>query len=200
MCGRYYVDDDTAKEIEKIIRQVDEKLKKEAGSSIKLQAEDVHPTETAPVLAASNQRLCCKWQRWGFPSFQGKQVIFNARSESVLEKKMFRDSVQRRRIVVPATAFYEWNANKEKNIFYRQDKSILFMAGFYNNYQDEDRFVILTTAANKSMQPVHDRMPLILEPDEIGAWIFDDSETQKILSKTSCLLGRRAEYEQLSLF
>ncbi|MGN1187882.1 MAG: SOS response-associated peptidase [Lachnospiraceae bacterium] len=200
MCGRYYVDDDTAREIEKIIQQVDEKLKKEAGSSIKLQAEDVHPTETAPVLAASNQRLCCKWQRWGFPSFQGKQVIFNARSESVLEKKMFRDSVQRRRIVVPATCFYEWNKNKEKNIFYRQDKSVLLMAGFYNNYQDEDRFVILTTAANKSMQPVHDRMPLILEPDEIGPWIFDDSETQKILSKTPCLLGRRAEYEQLSLF
>ncbi len=200
MCGRYYVDDDTAKEIEKIIRQVDEKLRKEAEKCISLQPEDIHPTDTAPVLVASNRKISYRWQRWGFPGFQGKQVIFNARSESVLEKKMFRDSVQRRRIVVPATAFYEWNANKEKNIFYRQDKSILFMAGFYNNYQDDDRFVILTTAANKSMQPVHDRMPLILEPEEIEPWIFDDSETQKILSKTPCLLGRRAEYEQLSLF
>lgn len=200
MCGRYYVDDDTAKEIEKIIRQVDEKLRKEAGKCISLQTGDIHPTDTAPVLAASEHKMGCRWQCWGFPGFQGKQVIFNARSESVLEKKMFRDSVQKRRIVVPATAFYEWNANKEKNIFYRQDKSILFMAGFYNNYQDEDRFVILTTAANKSMEPVHDRMPLILEQNEIEPWIFDDREVERILLKTPCLLERRAEYEQLSLF
>lgn len=74
------------------------------------------------------------------------------------------------------------------------------MAGFYNSCQVEDSFVILTTVANKSMQPVHDRMPLILELEEIEPWIFDDSETQKLLLKTPCLLGRRAEYEQLSLF
>lgn len=51
---------------------------------------------------------------WGFHGFKGKQVIFNARSESVLEKPLFRDSVRHRRVVVPAAAFYEWNARKEK--------------------------------------------------------------------------------------
>ncbi len=200
MCGRYYVDDDTAREIEKVIRQVDEKLSREAAGGIRLKAGDVHPTDTAPVLLASDRKLCCAWQRWGFDGFDKKQVIFNARSESALEKKMFRESVRHRRIVVPATRFYEWNRKKEKNIFCRNDHTALFMAGFYNRYGDEDRFVILTTAANASMQPVHDRMPLILEPDEIVPWILDDGKTEQILHKTPCLLERRCEFEQISFF
>lgn len=225
MCGRYYVDDETAREIEKVIRQVDEKLRQDSmisrgnasgiagqangigisgreNSDIILQTKDIHPSETAPVLAASNQKLCCTWQRWGFPMQQGgaKQLVFNARSESALEKKMFRESVKYRRIVIPATWFYEWNKNKEKNVFYRRTQPVLFMAGFYSRYQDEDRFVILTTAANPSMQPVHDRMPLILEQDEIVPWIFDREKTDEILHKVPCLLERRTEFEQMSLF
>lgn len=202
MCGRYYVDDETAREMEKIIRQINENLRQEAGESIVIQAKDIYPTETAPILTAFAQELCCRRQRWGFPGFggQGKQVIFNARSESALEKKMFRESVERRRIIIPAAWFYEWSRNKEKNIFYRKDRPVLFMAGFYNRCQDEDRFVILTTEANESMRPVHDRMPLILEREEIVPWIFDNGKTEALLHKKPCLLDRRTEFEQMSLF
>ena len=74
------------------------------------------------------------------------------------------------------------------------------MAGFYERCQDGERFVILTTAANDSMRPVHDRMPLLLEREEIEDWLFDDSLTPKFLEKTPSHLERRAEYEQMSLF
>ena len=198
MCGRYYVDDDTAREIEKLIRQVDEKIRK--AESIHLQAGDIHPSEVASVIVSDHNDLCCRWQRWGFPGFNGKQLIFNARSESALEKKTFRESVEHRRVVVPATWFYEWNKNKEKNIFYREEQPVLYMAGFYNRYQDEDRFVILTTAANESMKPVHDRMPLLLDRDEIKEWLFEDNLTENFLQKTPALLERRADFEQMSLF
>ena len=198
MCGRYYVDDETAREIEKLIRQVNEKMNK--AENIHLQAGDIHPSEVAPVIAADHNDLCCKWQRWGFPGFHGKQLIFNARSESALEKKMFKESAEHRRVVVPATWFYEWNKNKEKNIFYREKQPVLYMAGLYNRYQDEDRFVILTTTANESMKPVHDRMPLLLERDEIEKWLFEDSQTESLLHKTPALLERRADFEQMSLF
>ena len=198
MCGRYYVDDDTAREIEKLIRQVDEKMRK--AENIHLHAGDIHPSEVAPVIAADHNDLCCRWQRWGFPGFNGKQLIFNARRESALEKKMFRECVEHRRVVVPAARFYEWNKNKEKNIFYREDQPVLYMAGLYNCYQDEDRFVILTTAANESMKPVHDRMPLLLERDEIKEWLLEDSLTENFLQKTPALLERRADFEQMSLF
>ena len=198
MCGRYYVDDDTAREIEKLVRQVDEKIRK--APNMHLQAGDIHPSEVAPVVTADDKGVCCRQQRWGFPGFSGKQLIFNARSESALQKRMFRESVENRRIVVPATWFYEWNKSKEKNIFYRKGQPVLYMAGIYNRYQDEERFVILTTAANESMKPVHDRMPLLLERDEIENWIFEDNLTEAFLQKTPALMERRADFEQISLF
>ena len=76
---------------------------------------------------------------------------------------------------------------------------MLYMAGIYSRYQDEDRFVILTTQANASMKPVHDRMPLILEKNEIIPWIFDREKTSEFLHKVPCMLERRSEFEQMSL-
>ncbi len=211
MCGRYYVDDDTAREIEKVIRQVDEKLQRESRAGVStnapgLSAGDIHPTELAPVLVTEHGSVGCRMLRWGLPGYVPKgsgrkgQVIFNARCETAMDKPAFRDGIQSRRIVIPAAWFYEWNRRKEKNIFRRQDSPVLFMAGCYNHYEDGDRFVILTTAANASMEPVHDRMPLILERDEIAGWLFDGSRTKELLEKKPCLLERRADYEQMSLF
>ncbi len=201
MCGRYYVDDETAREIEKLIRQADRKLRQESMAAVKRIGEnDIYPTQMAPVLEGRGGLLCCGWQRWGFPGFQRKQVIFNARCESAMEKPMFRDSIRHGRMVVPATWFYEWNQRKEKSTFYRKDAPVLFMAGCCRQYEDGAHFVILTTGANASMKPVHDRMPLILEEDEIAPWILDENQAEHILHKTPCLLEVRSDYEQLSLF
>lgn len=200
MCGRYYVDDDTAREIERIIRVAEEKLTKVTPTPLLIPSGDIHPTDIAPILVADDRTLCCHMQKWGLPGFDGKQVIFNARSESALEKPTFRDAIARRRIVVPAAGFYEWNTRKEKSTFYRKGHPVLFMAGVYNPYEGGNRFVILTTAANPSMEPVHDRMPLLLEEKEILPWMLDLDAAKEILLKTPYLLERKTEFEQLSLF
>ena len=201
MCGRYYVDDETAREIEKLIRQMDERKRQESLQAVsQIAAGDIYPGKAAPVLSGKDGSICCGWQRWGFPGFEGKKLIFNARCESALEKPMFRDSILHRRIVIPASWFYEWNPRKEKNTFCRDDRSVLFMAGIGRRYEDGEHFVILTTAANASMEPVHDRMPLILERQEITEWMLDDTKTEGILHKVPCLLERKTDYEQLRLF
>lgn len=201
MCGRYYVDDDTAKEIEKLVRQVDEKMRrKDSPCKVEIAAKDIHPTELAPILAASGSGTECQWQRWGFPGFRKSQVVFNARCESALEKPMFREAVLHRRAVIPAAGFYEWNQKKQKYIFRREDGDALFLAGCYRKYEDGDRFVILTTQANASMEPVHDRMPLILERAEAVDWLLDEGVPEELLHKSSPLLERRTEYEQMSIF
>ena len=74
------------------------------------------------------------------------------------------------------------------------------MAGLYRKFDGEDRFVVLTTQANASVAPVHDRMPLILEADELETWLNDDDGAAKLLAKTPGMLARSQEYEQLSLF
>lgn len=198
MCGRYYMDDETVEEIEKIIRLVDAKVHNRADLTM-LQVGDIHPADLEPVIAGRNHEIQLEKIRWGIP--KDDKLIINARTETVLEKKMFADSVEHRRIAIPAAGFYEWNAKKEKYTFRKKDKSLMWFAGFYNLEQNEDRFVILTTAANTSMQPVHDRMPLILDNNEIIPWILGDLHSyDNILKKVPEQLEKSTEFEQLSLF
>lgn len=96
--------------------------------------------------------------------------------------------------------FYEWNQQKEKNTFERPDGQILYLAGFFDIIDNEERFVILTTEANPSVSPVHERMPLILEPRELQNWVLDDGAVEPLLQKTPVLLDAFTEYEQMSLF
>ena len=127
-------------------------------------------------------------------------MIFNAKSETALEKPMFRESILHNPIAIPARWFYEWNRNKEKNTFYKKDEPTLFMAGCGRLFGDEMRFVILTTKANSSIEQVHHRMPLILNREEIFQWILDKRKTKELLNKIPEQLERKTDYEQMKLF
>ena len=193
MCGRYYVDDETAREIEKLVRDLDRKLQIE-------RTGDVFPAQNARIIKGQEHHLAAEQMRWGFPGFEKGKLLINARAETALERPTFRESVQDRRCIIPARGFYEWNKSKEKFTFERKETPVLFMAGCYNRYEGQERFVILTTDANSSVAPVHNRMPLILEPEELGDWVLDDQATESLLHKTPVLLEQRAEYEQMRLF
>lgn len=198
MCGRFFLDDETAREIQKLVRKIDEQLKK-----AKL-VGDVHPTEFAAVIEAENRELRATAKRWGFPGFGNQKVLINARAETVMEKRLFRENVQYRRIAIPAAGFYEWNHAKEKATFTASETErgkarILYLVGFYGSFEGEDRFIILTTGANESMKDVHHRMPLILTQDEVKAWLCDDSRLNDFLKKCPDPLKRRMEYEQQKL-
>ena len=193
MCGRYYVDDETSREIEKLVRDLDRRLKME-------RTGDVFPSQNAMILKGEGNHLAAEQMRWGFPGFEKGKLLINARAETALERPTFRESVQDRRCIIPARGFYEWNKSKEKFTFERKETPVLFMAGCYNRYEGQERFVILTTDANSSVAPVHNRMPLILEPEELGDWVLDDQATESLLHKTPVLLEQRAEYEQMRLF
>lgn len=83
--------------------------------------------------------MAARQMQWGFPRFQGKGLLINARVEAILDKKTFRDSVLHRRCVIPAHHFYEWSKNKEKYTFQspKQDAT-LFMAGCYQIYNGQN--------------------------------------------------------------
>lgn len=193
MCGRYYVDDETAREIEKLVRDLDRRLKME-------RTGDVFPSQNAMILKGEGNHLAAEQMRWGFPGFEKGKLLINARAETALERPTFRESVQDRRCIIPARGFYEWNKSKEKFTFERKETPVLFMAGCYNRYEGQERFVILTTEANPSVASVHNRMPLILEPEELKDWVLDDGATEYLLHKTPVMLEHRAEYEQMRLF
>ena len=74
------------------------------------------------------------------------------------------------------------------------------MAGFYRRFPDGDRFIVLTTAANESVLPVHDRMPLSLPRELVLPWITDDQATEELLKTPQPAFRVYRPYEQLSLF
>lgn len=105
-----------------------------------------------------------------------------------------------RRIVIPAAGFYEWDRSKNKNVFYLADEPVMYLAGCYKYYEDSARFVIFTREANHSMEPVHDRMPIILKEQDLEDWVYEDGKVQEFFNAKAPELTRKQEYEQLRLF
>lgn len=203
MCGRFYLDDEMSREIKKILAGMEEK--RMHGYSIP--RGEIYPSAHIPVLLGADGRLEAELVSWGFPSPFGSGLIINARSETAEEKPMFREDVRSRRCLIPANGFYEWDRKKKQKIKYyftNEDSSPIYMAGLYHMCEDGQHTAILTTHANASMEPVHDRMPVILKEAELEDWVLDEKAASLLLHREPPLLHREKadplpEYEQLEL-
>lgn len=207
MCGRYHIDQKTLMWTEEYLGEYPwYRGLKDAFRQVK--EADVFPSDAALVLGESQipgeMEFCRK--KWGFKMDGQSRLLINVRAETALLKPGFSGHVKERRCVIPAAWFYEWKSRpaggggKERITFLRQKEEPVLMAGFYRQEEDGDHFVILTTRANSTMEPVHDRMPLILEPEEVGPWLFSLEEAKELLRKVPAGLKREAEYEQQTLF
>lgn len=178
MCGRYNFTVEQSDEIREILEKLNAKTH---GREVK--TGEIFPTNQVPILIGDYNQASPALSSWGFPKFNKKGVIINARSETAFEKRTFRDSIINRRCIIPSTGFYEWDSEKRKIMFRLDGTNALYMAGMYNYYQEEMRFVILTAEANKSISDVHHRMPLVIPKNEIDTWILDDTVTNDILHR-----------------
>ncbi|MRR06709.1 MAG: SOS response-associated peptidase [Deltaproteobacteria bacterium] len=122
--------------------------------------------------------------RWGLVPHWAKDLsignrMINARCETVHEKPAFRQSIQTRRCIVPASGFFEWTTTptgKTPHYVTMRDGSPLAFAGIWESWktsegEDIETFAILTTTANCLMAPIHDRMPVILHQTELELWL-----------------------------
>lgn len=125
--------------------------------------------------------------RWGLvphwardPGIGGK--LNNARGETVAEKPSFRDAFRRRRCLIPADGFYEWQAQgKAKQPFYVSLPEPFAMAGLWESWRGPDGNIlrtccIITTGPNRVMEPIHDRMPVIVAPGDWQRWLSAPAE------------------------
>lgn len=150
---------------------------------------EIFPTDKVPILI---EKFTPRAAAWGFPGFRGKGVVINARAETVPEKPMFLSCLHGGRCVIPSTGFFEWShdGKKTKYRFNLPGTGVLCMAGLYRSCGGEDRFVILTTAANRSMEEVHSRMPVVLDGDGMRRWMTDAEAALGLLSETPPRLVR----------
>ena len=178
MCGRFLFSAEENDEIRDIVNDVQRRYKRDELNFV--MAGDVHPTVSAPVLVTKDNWVIAELQRWGLPRPQSSGYVINARAETALERAMFRSSVLERRCVIAANAFYEWDKAKYQYIFRPLNGGCLYMAGLFDRVEGINCFVILTTAANASMQSIHDRMPLILQRDQVWPWLTEDTAVQML--------------------
>jgi putative SOS response-associated peptidase YedK len=122
--------------------------------------------------------------RWGLiPSWVKDparlSTLINARGETAAEKPSFRGAMRHRRCLIPANGFYEWTGKpraRQPHLIRRSDGGLITFAGLWESWlgadgSEIDTMAILTVAANETLNPIHDRMPAILEPDAFDAWL-----------------------------
>ncbi|MCL4871711.1 MAG: SOS response-associated peptidase [Anaerolineae bacterium] len=121
---------------------------------------------------------------WGLiPSWAKDPAIgykmINARSETAAEKPSFRNALKYRRCLVPVSGFYEWQKvgkGKQPHYIHLAEQPVLAIAGLWEHWQSADgseieSCTLLTTTPNELMRPLHDRMPVILHPDDYTLWL-----------------------------
>lgn len=162
MCGRYSFEANKKELIERY------QLKESAYDYE--EKEEIYPTNVSPIILPDAQLVLLTW---GFsPSF-AKRPLINARGETVLEKPTFSKAFKTKRCLVPATSFFEWekmDGHKEKREISVKNQFIFSMAGICDTFLDKNgkealMYSIITTEANEQMKSIHDRMPVILTPE-----------------------------------
>jgi putative SOS response-associated peptidase YedK len=156
-----------------------------------LPSYNVAPTQKVVALRMQEDQARWVLLRWGLIPFWAKDSkisLINARSETLLEKASFRTSFARRRCLIPADGYYEWQTRgKTKTPFYfrRADDRPLAFAGLWDCWKGAEEPVesctIITTSANELSRPIHDRMPVLLDEVARQAWLDPDVEDPRAL-------------------
>ena len=128
------------------------------------------------------------------PQRTAAHLCINARAETAESRPAFWEAMRHSRCVIPVSAFYEFSPEKEK-VAFRLGDGVFFLGGCVR----EDRFVILTTAPNASVAPVHPRMPVIIRREDVLRWILSPDIPRDCLTGQMPALSVHREYEQLSL-
>ena len=190
MCGRYSI----TTPVEALRR-----LFRFAGPTPNLAARyNVAPRQDVPVVRlADGGTRAIAMLRWGLVPFWAKDSaigdrLINARSETAHEKPSFRAPFKARRCILPADGFYEWKKEGKAKQPYRiglEDGGPFGLAGLWERWDDSSGGVletcaILTCEANETLRPIHHRMPVILAPDDHGAWL--DTGATDLAAERAC--------------
>ncbi len=131
--------------------------------------------------------------RWGLIPHWAKDIkigykMINAKGETLTEKPAYRTAYKKRRCLIPATGFYEWqarNGHKQPYYIHRQDEGVLAFAGLWEHWEHEGQSIysttIITTDADNKIRDIHDRMPVILPQSNFEDWLDPYMQEPEIL-------------------
>lgn len=135
---------------------------------------NIAPSQTVPIVSALRQ---FDEMTWGITPKWGRETskhLINARSETVREKRSFRDAFASRRCLFPADGFYEWSREgKQPYLLTMKDGAPFAIAGFWEEEEKSRGCCLLTTTANSVLEPIHHRMPVIVHPADWRRWFAE---------------------------
>jgi putative SOS response-associated peptidase YedK len=147
---------------------------------------NIAPSQSVAAILQPDTDPQLRWLRWGLIPAWAKDPkigykLINARAETVAEKPSFRNAFRQQRCLIPADGFYEWqqvegNRHKQPYFIGLQHELPFAFAGLYERWDSPDgetidTCTIITTAANEAIAPIHNRMPVILAPQEYSQWL-----------------------------
>ena len=177
MCGRFVLETPLKATAEIFNAQMAESL-------VTVPNFNIRPSENISVLVSNSGKRKLGQMRWGFVPHWYKSVadgplLFNARAETLAKKPAFRDACRKRRCLIPADGFYEWEkkvGSKSKPFYVRRsDRQQMIFAGIWQFSGDsEDRIptcTIITVPASEQISGIHNRMPLLIDPSDWAGWL-----------------------------
>ena len=157
---------------------------------------NIAPSQLAPIIRFEDGKPVIRELRWGLVPSWAKDAkignsLANARADTVATKPSFRTAFRRRRCLVPADGYYEWQtlgALKQPWRFVRPDREPFLLAGLWETWEDagktgeiRETFSLITTEPNAVAARVHDRMPVILSGESAERWLADTASPEKLL-------------------
>ena len=147
---------------------------------------NVAPGSDIPVIRLSQNKrelVTCHWGLIPHWSKDTKLQPINAKAETISEKPFFRSTFLKSRCLIPANGFYEWQGttgHKQPYYFKLKDSELLAFAGLWDRWEQGGKTIesctIITTEANIIMNPIHHRMPVILDPEKYDEWLIDGNK------------------------
>lgn len=150
---------------------------------------NIAPTQDVLALVQREMNREARMLQWGLIPFWSKEPkgIINARVETIGEKASFNESFQKRRCLIFADGFYEWERSgkiSQPYYFKLQDGEPFAFAGVWDKWRSNDRVItscaIITTKANELLATIHTRMPVILPPELYDFWLDEDSREPEL--------------------
>jgi putative SOS response-associated peptidase YedK len=150
---------------------------------------NIAPSQGVPVIVTRGGERRLATFQWGLiPSWSKEPKGFiNARAETLPDKPSFSESFQRRRCLIPADGFYEWQRvgrSKQPYFFQMKDEAPFAFAGIWDRWQGNGLSItscaIITTAPNELLATIHDRMPVILDKDAQDRWLRSDARLAEL--------------------
>lgn len=173
--------------------------------------DDIRPTNNVlavrtPGVGLARELVSLRWglvPGWADDLKIGSRMI-NARGETVASKPSFRTALRKRRCLILADGFYEWETlgkRKERRLFELAEGGVFGFAGLWDRWAKEatpvETCTIITTSANALLAPIHDRMPVILPSEDYDAWLDPRIEQPEVLEPMlrPCPLGMLVQRE-----